>query len=160
MKFIKEHKFTTLVIVIFIAVVILLYFAVDLFFTNSGKPEYGNRLDGIEEVKLEKKDISSIESKIKENKKVKKVETNIAGRTVEVVITVLDDVSIKDAKSIGSTTLSAMNEKQISYYSVQVFVKKESKDENNFPIIGYKQRGTKELVWTKDRAVTKDNEDK
>ena len=105
------------------------------------------------------KELGTVSKKDK-NKKVKKVETNIAGRTVEVVITVLDDVSIKDAKSIGSTTLSAMNEKQISYYSVQVFVKKENKDENNFPIIGYKQRGTKELVWTKDRAVTKDNEDK
>ena len=41
-----------------------------------------------------------------------------------------------------------------TYAVITRTIKKNSEKENNFPIIGYKQRGTKGLVWTKDRKVT------
>ena len=72
----------------------------------------------------------------------------------DIVITVDDDMKLDDAKKVGSNSYKVLSDKQIDYYSIQVFIKKNSEKENNFPIIGYKQRGTKDLVWTKDRKVT------
>ena len=95
-----------------------------------------------------------ISSELKKDKSVKDVDTNIAGRTLDIVITVDDDMKLDDAKKVGSNSYKVLSEKQIDYYSIQVFIKKNSEKENNFPIIGYKQRGTKDLVWTKDRKVT------
>lgn len=160
MKFIKKHKFTTFIIVVFVVGVIILHYLFNLFFINSGKPEYGNRLDGIETVQILDKDLTNIKDALKKKSDVKKVGINISGRTLDVVITVDDKMSIKDAKNIGKESYSYLTDKQIEYYSVQVFVKKDSKEKNDFPIIGYKQKGTKNLVWTKDRKVTKTDEAK
>lgn len=74
MKFIKTHKFTTFIIIIFIVGVIAMNYLFNLFFTNSGRPEYGNRLNGIENVEISEKLISDIEASIKKNSSVKVVD--------------------------------------------------------------------------------------
>lgn len=160
MKFIRKHKFTTFIIVVFVIGVIILHYLFDLFFINSGKPEYGNRLDGLQAVEIVEKDIANIEELIQKNSSVKNVDINISGRTLDIVITVEDKMSLKDAKKLGQSSYDSLSDKQINYYSVQVFIKKNSEEQNNFPIIGYKQKETKDLVWTKDRKVTNTNEDK
>ena len=158
MNYLKRHKFTTLIILVFIICVMILFFAWKTFFSNSGNPVYGNRLDGISTVELNETDQNKVKEELKKNNKVKEVELNISGRTLEVVILVNDDVSLSDAKKIGNNSLTSLTDKQKEYYSVQVFVKKSDETKNNFPIIGYKQKGTKSLVWTKDRKVTTTNE--
>ena len=160
MKFIKEHKFTVFVIILFIVAVIFLYFMYDLFFTNSGKPEYGNRLDGIEEVEITKDDLSKIETELKKNKNVSNVSSNISGRTLNIIITVDDGLGVDDAKKIGQNSYSSLSEKQIKYYAIQVFIKKKDEAKNNFPIIGFKQKEQTSISWTKNRAVTKKDETK
>lgn len=158
MNYLKRHKFTAVVILVFIVCVILLFFAWQTFFSNSGNPVYGNRLDGIEAVEIKETDQNKIKEELKKNNKVKEVTVNISGRTLEIVVLIDDSLSLADAKKIGNNSFSTLNDKQKDYYSVQVFVKKSDKTKNNFPIIGYKQRGTKSLVWTKDRKVTSTDE--
>lgn len=155
MKYVKKHKFTIFVIVIFIVAVIGSFFAFDLFFSNSGKPEYGNRLDGIENAEVTSENISKIKEELKNNDKVKETNVNISGRTLNIIITVDDNLDLSDAKKIGESSYSNLKENQIQFYSIQIFISKKDEEKNNFPIIGYKQRGTTKLVWTKDRSVTK-----
>ena len=62
MNYLKRHKFTAVVILVFIVCVILLFFAWKTFFSNSGNPVYGNRLDGIESVEIKETE----QNKIKE----------------------------------------------------------------------------------------------
>ncbi len=154
MKFIKEHKITSIVILVFVGVIVLLFMAWTIFFSKGGNPVYGNRLEGIEKVKITDSEEDKISSELEKDKSVKDVDTNIAGRTLDIVITVDDDMKLDDAKKVGSNSYKVLSDKQIDYYSIQIFIKKNSEKENNFPIIGYKQRGTKDLVWTKDRKVT------
>lgn len=156
MKYLKKHRFTTLVIIAFTVVVLIFAFVWRAFFSNGGNPVYGNRLDGIEKVEISKKTIDEVSSELKKNDKVKKVTSNISGKTFDIVITVNDDVSLSSAKEIGNNSFSKLSEDQINYYSIQVFIKKDDEKKNDFPIIGYKQRGTKTLIWTKDRQVTSD----
>lgn len=160
MKFIKKNKITMLVIIIFIAVVYIGYFSLNNLFIKSDSPKYGDRLDGIEKVEIKKETLSKLEKNLKDNKNVKAVSTNISGRTLDIIITVDDKLSLKDAKTIGSSSYSDLTEEQIKFYAVQVFIKKTDEKQNNFPIIGYKQKNSKALVWTKDRAVTTTNESK
>lgn len=159
MKFIREHKFTTIVIIAFVLGVIILFMTWRVFFSNSGNPVYGNRLDGIEKVEITESGQEKIKESITKEEKVEDVSLNVSGRTLDIVITVDSGLSLKDAKKIGASSYSILNEDQVDYYSVQVFIKKKDEKQNDFPIIGYKQRGTKDLVWTKDRKVTTDNED-
>ena len=158
MNYLKRHKFTAVVIVVFIVCVMLLFFSWKTFFSNSGNPVYGNRLDGIESVEIKESDFNKIKEDSKKNNKVKDVNVNVSGRTLEIVILVDDNLSISDAKKIGNDSFVSLSDKQKDYYSIQVFIKKGDASKNNFPIIGYKQKESKNLVWTKDRKVTSTNE--
>ncbi|MDD6878861.1 MAG: hypothetical protein PUD59_01340 [bacterium] len=158
MEFIKKNKITVFVIILFIVITIGLYFAYGLFFSNSGKPVYGDRLDGIEEVEISSDLMSKMETSIKENKNVKETSTNVSGRTLNIIITVLDELSINEAKKIGESSYKELSEQQIKYYSIQIFIKKDSEEQNNFPIIGYKQKESTSISWTKDRKVETKNE--
>ena len=129
MKFIKKHKFTTFIILIFIIGVVIIHYLFNLFFINSGKPEYGNRLDGIEAVELVEKDLSTVKDSIKKNSTVKDVNINVSGRTLDIVITVDDKLSLKDAKKIGQESYASLSDKQVEYYSVQVFIKKDAEQQ-------------------------------
>lgn len=160
MKYLKEHKFTAVVILVFVILVMLLFFTWKTFFSNSGNPVYGNRLDGIDAVEIKDADQNKIKEELKKNEKVKEVTTNISGRILDIVILVDDGLSLSNAKKIGNNSFKTLTDKQIDYYSVQVFIKKSDEKKNDFPIIGYKQKGTKNLVWTKDRKVTTTDEKK
>ena len=45
---------------------------------------------------------------------------------------------------------------ELSFYSLQVYVKKEDASLNNFPIIGYQDAGSKSMLFTKYREITVD----
>lgn len=152
MKWIKKNKFTVIAIVIFVVLAILGYKAKELFFPNQRTAIYGDRLDG--KVTVEQVTYDKVKQLILDNDKVKTTTVRENGRQVNIIITVNDNVSKSDAKKIVDNILEPFTESQIGYYDFQVFIKKESKDESDFPIIGYKQHNSSSFVFTKDRDKT------
>ena len=90
-------------------------------------------------------------NKIKENESVKEVTSTTNGRILNVIITVNDEVGLSSAKKIGESVKDNLTEENLANYDIQVFVKKESEAENDFPIIGYKAKNNDTFSWTKDR---------
>lgn len=154
MKFIKKNKFTILVIVIFIVLVTLAAVVKNMFFINSGQPVYGNRLDGIEDVEITDSQYKDLEKKLKENKSVVAVESNLDGKIINVIVSVKDDTSKKDAKKLADVVVGNFDKKQLAFYDIQMFIKKEDEKQNDFPIIGYKYHSKESFSWTRDRKVT------
>lgn len=159
MKFIKKNKFTILVVVIFVVLVIVAAVVKNIFFINTGQPVYGNRLDGSEDVKIEESRYDSLETELKKNEIISSVETNLDGKIINVIVTLKDDASKKDAKKLGDTVIAQFSEKELKFYDIQLFIKKTDAKQNDFPIIGYKHHNKDGWSWTKDRKVTT-NEDK
>ena len=149
MKFIKKNKFTFFIILFFLILLVLLLQAKSLFFPNSGKANYGDRLDGL--VEVSKDTLEQVNSTLKENEKVVNASSSTSGRIINVIITVQDSVSLTDAKAIGESIKDSFDESALSNYDIQVFVAKESTAENDFPIIGYKAKKNDSFSWTKDR---------
>lgn len=156
MKWIKKNKFTVIAIVIFIVLAILGYKAKELFFPNQRTAIYGDRLDG--KVTVEEETYDKLKQLILENDKVKTADVRENGRQINIIVTVNDDVNKANAKKIVDNILEPFTESQIGYYDYQVFIKKESEEENDFPIIGYKQHNSSSFVFTKDRDKTDEEE--
>lgn len=159
MKFIKKNKYTIIVIIVFLALVVSFVEIKNILVPDEGKAVYGNRLDGIEKHPLKTSDLESIEKSIKEQEKVSDVSSKLHGKIINITITVQDDVSVNDAKTLATNTISLFTKDDLSFYSLQVFVKKENQDLNNFPIIGYKDAGSEEMLFTKDREITTEESD-
>jgi len=158
MEYIKKNKLTSFVILIFIIVVILASYVYNTFFGSGRSEAYGDRLDGIEAVEITKEQYDNVKEKLMENEKVTKVTTDLQGKIVNIIMTVKDEVNKADAKKIVEGALKVFDKEQLAFYDIQIFVKKDNEELNDFPIIGYKQNGKDGLTWSKDRQVTTNEE--
>lgn len=151
-SFIKKNKFTTIAIIFFILFFILVVGAKELFFPNYGTAIYGNRLGDLPEISNNEKE--NLINKLKENKEVIDSKVEIKGKIVKAFIIVKDEVEIKKAKQIGEQVKDNLEEKTLKNYDIQIFISKENKELNDFPIIGYKHIKKDEISWNKDRKIT------
>ncbi len=152
MKFFKKNKYTIIVIVAFILLVFIGAKAMELFFPNTGKAVYGDRLDGIEKVQIQDSKIDQILTEMKEDAIVSDITENTQGKIVNFVITVTDETGVDAAKGLADKAIASFEEDQKKYYDFQVLIKKENKELTDFPIIGYRHHDRDAFVWTKDRA--------
>ncbi len=153
MRYLKRNKFTIIAIIILIVLVIVGVEMKKIFVPDEGKASYGERLSGIKEHELASDLFSKIETKLKEDSRVLKVENKVHGKIINLIITVSDDLSIDDAKKIANSVISMFENQELTYYSLQVYVKKEDEKLNNFPIVGYKGTTSTELIFSKDRDI-------
>ena len=149
-NFIKNNKVTVVAFIICVIFVILVFAVKLTFFPNEGTAIYGDRLDGIEEVEITDKQQEDIIKSLEDKDEVKKVSCDIKGRTLNVLITVNDDVELDPAKALTSSITENLEEDQTFYYDIQVFISKDN-DDTRFPIIGYKHQTKDGFSWTKDR---------
>ena len=150
MKYVKKNKKTFIVIGIFLLFVILLIPIKIAFFPNNGKALYGDRLDGIEKVKITDSQLKKVKTTLKDQPIVDAT-ARVSGKTVEITITVDAEVSLDVAKEIGTKAIETFKKDQKEYYDFQIFVIKE-KESTEFPIIGYKHHKLDKITWTKDRT--------
>ena len=73
MEYIKNHKLTIFIIIVYIVLVAFAYFLYKLFIGSSGLPVYGDRLDGIEKVPITEEQIAQIKDEIEKEDFVLKV---------------------------------------------------------------------------------------
>lgn len=150
--FIKDNKFTIVAMAIFLVIVILLIQVKNIFFPSEKKAIYGDRLKGIEEVEITKDEKTKAVNALNEDPSIKNATLRISGKTIEVIITVNDDVDANAAKGFANKPVEQFSDEQKKFYDFQVFIKKDTQ-ESNFPIIGYKQHSKDNFTFTKDRAV-------
>ena len=150
MDFVKKNKFTILAVIVFLVVVMLLVQVKNLFFPDEGGAIYGNRLEGIEKVKIDNTTKQSIIKNITNDGIAKKATVRLSGRIIEVVIEVNEETSVDSSKELTKKILDKLSEDEEKYYDIQVFIKKNN-NTSNFPIIGYKHHEKEDFSWTKNR---------
>lgn len=157
-KFLKKHRYTCILLLIFILIVVLGFKVKDILVPDEGKATYGERLKDIDNHPIDKTIYDKIEEEFAKNTKVLDISHRVQGKIINYILTVNDDMSIKDAKALGDKIVSHFDEETLSYYSLQVYVKKNDASKNNFPIVGYKDPLSKSISWSKDREITKSDE--
>ena len=150
-NFIKNNKVTVVAFIICVIFVVLVFAIKLTFFPNEGTAIYGDRLDGIEKVEITDKQQKDIIKSLEDKGEVKSADTDIKGRTLNVLITVNDDVELDPAKALTSSVIDNLKKDQTSFYDIQVFISKDNEDDASFPIIGYKHQDKDSFAWTKDR---------
>lgn len=152
-KYIKQHKIVVVAVILLLILIVISFVVKNIFFSNSGNVFYGDRLKGIDEVKITSSEQKEIISKLEEDSAVVSAKYLLKGKIVNIIITVNEDVGTDTAKSLAPKVLESLDNDQKKFYDVQAFIKK-SNDSSDFPIIGYKQNNKENFAWTKDRAAS------
>lgn len=125
MNFVRKHKLTTFIIVAYIVVIAFSYFIYSLLIGSSGMPVYGDRLDGIESIPIQKEQYDKIVSNLSSDKSVLEVGTpSLNGKILQVVVTVGDLSGVEDAKTLANKVKDVLTDEQNSFYDIQVFIRK------------------------------------
>ena len=148
-EFYKRNRvYSILMIVSLVCIVSILVGVIVYFIGQTTKDKYGNRLDGIESVKISDNKKSEVINKIKENELVDSVDIDIKGKLIYVNIT-LKTGKHTDSEAICQTSLDAFTEDEKKFYDIQYIVSNKDKSiEENFPVMGYIKAGNSVIKWT------------
>ena len=149
-NFLKKNSSAVVGITVFILVIISALLIKNLFMYDENQAIYGTRLDGVEKRKVTKEQIDKVKKKVAD--KTKKADVRVAGKIVNIELTVNDDVSLDDAKKIGPEALEEFTKEQQQFFDFQIFIQNNN-NKTQFPIIGYKHHTKPEISWTRDRTV-------
>lgn len=149
MNFMKDRKIKIILLCIFILVFVISIIAiVSVLYTDSSKDVYGNRLSGIEDVKVSNQEILKIKDDFKLSKLVKTTDYSLKGRLMNFVIEVEDTTKVADVKKIAQNILTSLDEKVQGYYDIQLFIVSNDEKNEDYPIMAYKHKTSKNFVWT------------
>ena len=146
-KEIKKNKYTSIAVVAFIVLLLLLFIVYKAVMPSLGTPVYGNRLEGIEKVEITTDKMSERDKKVEKEKYVSSSKTNVSGKTVDVVA-VIEGTKQSDAKKITDVILKEFDKDQVAYYDFQVFIKSENSKEKGYPIIAYKNKSNDKFSYS------------
>ncbi len=125
MDYIKKHKLTSFIILIYIVVIVFAYFLYKLFIGSSGLPVYGDRLDGIEKVPITDEQKAKIkETLLADNSVIKITDPYLNGKILKVIVTVGDNAELAPSKKLADSVLTQLTEDQKAFYDVEVYVTK------------------------------------
>lgn len=152
MKFIKKHKIEFIALFTIIIICILGYFAVKPLLGNDSN-KYGNRLDGIENVKITEEQVKKLTSEMEENKDVKSIKYDLQGRLIYIILEVSNETAVDVSKGYANKILNYFDDEQKTYYDMQVIIKSDSEESEVYPIIGAKHKTSTSFIW--DNKSTK-----
>lgn len=143
-------KNKTLAIVVFLAFIlfiILLVIMLELLL-GGGSNKYGDRLDGIDKVKIENKTYDEVKEEILGTDLVEDTSIRLQGKIVYTTIVLKSDTSVDKAKEIASNTLDNYSEEELSFYDYSFFLKWNGEDGDTV-ITGNKHHNLETITWVK-----------
>lgn len=143
---IARHKFLFLLCLLaFIVCVILFYIFFSLFI--GGNDPYGDRLKGINSVKISTKLKNEVHESLDAIENVSSSSVRVQGRIIYIHINVKENVGSDRAKELANEALGKFSDEQKKYYDFGFFLIQER--ENGFIITGTKNANSDKIVWIK-----------
>lgn len=148
LKWIRKNTglFIVLLLTLVLLVFIMIIFVKLLMGNSSGK--YGNRLEGIEDVKISEETYESVETEVMDTELALEVSTRLQGRIVYTTIVLNSDTSVSEAKELASNTLDNYSEEELGFYDFSFFLKWEG-EEADTVITGNRHHDLDSITWVK-----------
>ena len=150
-RILSENKvLLVLAIVIIVSIVVIAVSLVLYFYTGNGKDEYGDRLQGIEDVQISNDINDKVADLYAENTAFNEVVVNVKGKIIYINIDIKENLSLVDAQSLAIKSLDAFSDGEKSFYDIQIIITAKTTEEESeiYPLMGYKNAKNSQVVWT------------
>ena len=147
-KWIKKNigLFVVLLLTLVLLVFILIIFIKLLMGNNSDK--YGNRLDGIDEVKISSETYDGVEKELMDTGLVEDASVRLQGKIVYTTIVLKSDTGVATAKELAGNTLDNYTQDELKYYDFSFFLKWEG-EEGDSVITGNRHHDLDNIAWVR-----------
>lgn len=148
-KILKWIKKNLALFIVFVLTLILLIFICIIFIgllRGNSSDNYGNRLEGIEDVEISKEVYESVEKEVMETELAEEISTRLQGKIVYTTIILKKDVNSMKAKELAENTLDNYDEEQLGFYDFSFFLKWKGEDSDTV-ITGNKHHNLDSITW-------------
>ena len=142
----KNKGFAIIIALGFILFLLLLIIFFQMLIGGSSD-KYGNRLDGIDKVKISNKTFEEVKKEVTDTELVEEVSTRLQGKIVYMTITLKSDTSKDKAKEIASATLDNYSEDELKFYDFSFFLRWKG-EEGDTVVTGNKHHSLDSITWT------------
>lgn len=133
-----------------IVIIMMMYVFFNLFVGGSNK--YGDRLKGIENHKVEKKEQEEVVSFLKEKNEVNDASIRIQGKIIYIHIEYTRETSLDTAKAIATESLAKISDDEKKFYDIGYYltqVSDENQEDKGFVVTGNKSNELDSISWIK-----------
>lgn len=147
MKFIKKHKYSLLIAVIFLILFVFAFLGLKkLLVPDSDIDKYGDRLKDIVDHPIKNEMIDTIKAAVLESDKANDLSYRLEGKIMSFILDVKPDTDEKSIKALGEKIIQNIEEDIASVYDVHLMVTCTECEEFT-PKMASKHRTGKEFVW-------------
>ena len=160
-RVLNENRVLLVLGIILILCLVIVSVVALTYFYGSSDTVYGNRLEDTEKLPLNEKLFKDIESKLKENDSVKKVNVSLKGKIVYINIEFEIATEMESAKGIAASALTLFNDDELAIYDVSFTISCLSTKE----VVGYTLMGARnanglgEIVWNNYNIEIEEDEE-
>ena len=147
-KWIKKNIGLTIVFGLSIVLLIILAVIFIKLLTGGSSDKYGNRTEGIEEVKISNEIYDGVKTELMDTGLVKEVNVRLQGKIVYTTIDLNSDVSADEAKEIASNTLDNYETEMLEFYDFSYFLRWEGEESTSI-ITGNKHHNLDTISWVR-----------
>lgn len=148
LEWIKKNTGLFIVLILtFVLLIFIMVIFIKLLAGNSSD-KYGNRLDGIEDVKIDNDTYDGVEAEIMDTGLATDAKVRLQGKIVYTTIILNGDTSINKAKEIASNTLDNYTDEELKFYDFSYFLKWEG-EESDTVITGNRHHDLDQITWVK-----------
>ncbi len=146
-RFVLKNKLLTILIALILLIMISGIIVIKVWlFPHSRGTKYGNRLDGIENVKLTDSRLDEVKSSFEAKSGFSITGFRVSGKIVNIYVTA-GEISKSDVKAEAAKFIKKFSEDEIKFYDFQFFVTGSSEE---YPILGYKNKNSEGLLWNNE----------
>ena len=138
----NRNKGLAIIIALTIVLLLILLIIFLQMLIGGSSDKYGNRLDGIDKVKISNETFEGVKKEVTED-----VSTRVQGKIVYTTITLKSDTSKDKAKEIASATLDNYSEDELKFYDFSFFLKWKG-EEGDTVVTGNKHHSLDSITWT------------
>ena len=150
-RILSENKVLLVLAIVIIASLIVIAVSMVLYFyTGNGKDEYGDRLQGIEDVQRPNDINEKVAELYSESTAFNDVIVNVKGKIIYINIDIKENLSLVDAQSLAIKSLDAFSDEEKNFYDIQIIITAKTTEEESdiYPLMGYKNAKNSQVVWT------------
>lgn len=158
-KILKENRtLFILMIVAIVCIVVSVLLLFKYFYFGNGGSNYGDRLEGIENVVISDDKKREVSSKIEENTLVDSATTTVTGKRVDIRIVFNEKASLVDAEGVALKSLDNFSDEEKAFYDFEFTLKQNATEKTEgFLIMGAKNVNGSNLVWNNNNSTSEED---
>lgn len=155
-----EHRvFAILMALVIVCFVLIGTVLMQCFYVGGNKDKYGDRLEGINKVKLSDSFIKETEGKLIAEEIVKKADIIVTGKIVYISMKFDAPTTLVEAQSIAQKSLEYFKDEEKNFYDFMFTLREDATESaEGFLISGSKNINGSGLVWNNNNPVTENTE--